>query len=43
MFKLNLQRIEQKYLEINKEDEVWVWHMRFGHLRYSGLVDLVKK
>jgi hypothetical protein len=27
MFKLNLQRIEQKCLKINKEDEVWLWHM----------------
>jgi transposase InsO family protein len=42
-FKLNLQMIEQKCLKINKEDEVWLWHMRFGHLGYSGLRDLVKK
>jgi transposase InsO family protein len=43
MFKLNLQRIEEKCLKINKEDEAWLWHMRFGHLGYSGLRDLVKK
>jgi transposase InsO family protein len=43
MFKLNLQRIEKKYLKINKEDEVWLWHMRFRHLGYNGLRDLVKK
>jgi hypothetical protein len=24
MFKLNLQRIEEKYLKINKEDETWL-------------------
>jgi hypothetical protein len=24
MFKLNLQRIEEKYLKINKEDEAWL-------------------
>jgi transposase InsO family protein len=35
--------IEQKCLKINKKDEVWLWHMRFGHLGYSGLRDLVKK
>jgi GAG-pre-integrase domain len=43
MFKLNLWRIDEKYLKVNKEDEVWIWHMRFGHLRYSDLRDLVKK
>jgi hypothetical protein len=43
MFKLNLQRIEEKYLKINKEDEAWLLHIRFGHLGYSGLRDLVKK
>jgi Integrase core domain/GAG-pre-integrase domain len=43
MFKLNLQRIEQKCLKINKEDEAWLWHIRFGHLGYSGLRDLLKK
>jgi GAG-pre-integrase domain len=43
MFKLNLQMIEQKCLKINKEDEVWLCHMRFRHLGYSGLKDLVKK
>jgi GAG-pre-integrase domain len=43
MFKLNLQMIEQKYLKINKEDEAWLWHMRFGYLGYNGFRDLVKK
>jgi GAG-pre-integrase domain len=43
MFKLNLRRIEEKCLKVNKKDEAWIWHMRFGHLRYSGLRDLVKK
>jgi hypothetical protein len=33
MFKLNLRRIKEKCLKVNKEDEVWIWHMRFGHLR----------
>jgi GAG-pre-integrase domain len=35
--------IEQKYLNINKEDETWLWHMRFRHLGYNGLRDLVNK
>jgi GAG-pre-integrase domain len=43
MFKLNLRRIEEKYLKINKKDEARLWYMRFGHLGYSGLRDLVKK
>jgi GAG-pre-integrase domain len=43
MFKLNLRKIEEKCLKINKEDEAGLWHMRFGHLGYSGLRDLVKK
>jgi GAG-pre-integrase domain len=43
MFKLNLQMIEQKYLKINKEDEAWLWHMRFKYLGYNGFRDLVKK
>jgi hypothetical protein len=43
MFKLNLWRIEEKCLKVNKEDEAWIWHMSFEHLGYSGLRDLVKK
>jgi GAG-pre-integrase domain len=43
MFKLNLRRIEEKCLKVNKEVEAWIWHLRFGHLGYSGLRDLVKK
>jgi hypothetical protein len=27
MFKLNLQRIEEKYLKVNKKDEAWMWYM----------------
>jgi GAG-pre-integrase domain len=43
MFKLNLQIIKQKYLKINKEDKAWLWHMRFGHLEYCSIRNLVKK
>jgi hypothetical protein len=43
MFKLNLQRIKQKYLKINKEYEAWLWHIKFGHLGYNDLRDQVKK
>jgi GAG-pre-integrase domain len=43
IFKLNLRRIEEKCLKVNKEDEAWIWYMRFEHLGYSGLRYLVKK
>jgi transposase InsO family protein len=43
MFKLNLRRIEEKCLKVNKEDEAWIWHMSFRHLGYNVLRDLVKK
>jgi hypothetical protein len=43
MFKLNLWRIDEKYLKVNKEDEAWIRNMRFRHLGYSDLRDLVKK
>ena len=43
MFKLNLRRVSERCLQVDKKDEAWLWHMRFGHLGYSGLKDLVNK
>jgi hypothetical protein len=43
MFKLNLRNIRERCLQVNIEDKVSPWHLRFRHLQYDGLKELTKK
>jgi GAG-pre-integrase domain len=43
MYKLNLRSVREKYLRVNVEDNVSLWHLRFGHLHHGGLKELAKK
>jgi len=43
MYKLNLGSIKEKCLRVDVEDNVSLWHLRFGHLHHGGLKELVKK
>ncbi|GJY64422.1 retrovirus-related pol polyprotein from transposon TNT 1-94 [Tanacetum coccineum] len=42
-FKLNLNSIGGKCLKADLSDEESVWHLRFGHLHFSGLKELTRK
>ncbi|KAI5387949.1 hypothetical protein KIW84_073876 [Lathyrus oleraceus] len=37
MYKLNLINVREKCLQVNVEDKVSLWHLRFGHLHHAGL------
>lgn len=43
MYKLNLQKVQEKCLQVNVEDKRILWHLRFGHLHHGGLKILAKK
>jgi GAG-pre-integrase domain len=43
MYKLNLRSVREKYLRVNVEYKVSLWHLRFGHLHHDGLKELAKK
>ena len=43
MFKLNLRSVRERCLQVNMDDKVSLWHLRFGHLHYGGLTELAKK
>ncbi|XP_052478791.1 uncharacterized protein LOC128034094 [Gossypium raimondii] len=43
MYKLNLKSVRGKCLRVDVEDKASLWHLRFGHLHYGGLNNLVKK
>ncbi|GKC23421.1 retrovirus-related pol polyprotein from transposon TNT 1-94 [Tanacetum coccineum] len=42
-FKLNLNSIAEKCLKSDLSDEESMWHLRFGHLHFSGLKELTRK
>ncbi|GJZ23157.1 retrovirus-related pol polyprotein from transposon TNT 1-94 [Tanacetum coccineum] len=42
-FKLNLNSVGGKCLKADLSDEESVWHLRFGHLHFSGLKELTRK
>ncbi|GJV97011.1 retrovirus-related pol polyprotein from transposon TNT 1-94 [Tanacetum coccineum] len=42
-FKLNLNSVAGKCLKADLADEESVWHLRFGHLHFSGLKELTRK
>ncbi|GJY95831.1 retrovirus-related pol polyprotein from transposon TNT 1-94 [Tanacetum coccineum] len=42
-FKLNLNSIAEKCLKSDLSDEESIWHLRFGHLHFSGLKELTRK
>jgi hypothetical protein len=41
MFKLNLVNVQIRYLKACVEDKTWLWHLRFGHLNFGGLSQLI--
>ncbi|XP_016681346.1 uncharacterized protein [Gossypium hirsutum] len=43
MFRLNLRSVRGKCLRVDVEDKASLWHLRFDHLHYGGLNELVKK
>ncbi len=43
MYKLNLQKMQEKCLSVDVEDKATLWHLRFGHLHHGGLRVLAKK
>jgi len=43
MYKLELKIIQEKCLKLDVQDETMMWHFRFGHLHFDGLMELVKK
>ena len=43
MYKLELKIIQEKCLKLDVKDETMMWHFRFGHLHFDGLMELVKK
>nr|GEW30017.1 retrovirus-related Pol polyprotein from transposon TNT 1-94 [Tanacetum cinerariifolium] len=42
-FKLNLSNVNEKCLKADLSDKESVWHLRFGHLHFSGLKELTRK
>nr|GEV71615.1 hypothetical protein [Tanacetum cinerariifolium] len=42
-FKLDLNSVGEKCLRSDLTDKESVWHLRFGHLHFNGLKELVKK
>ena len=43
MYKLDLKIVQERCLKLDLKDEAMMWHFRFGHLHFGGLVELVKK
>ncbi|KAL2327051.1 hypothetical protein Fmac_020478 [Flemingia macrophylla] len=43
MYKLELKIVQDKCMQLDMEDEAMKWHLRFGHLHFGGLTELVKK
>ncbi|KAG6525725.1 hypothetical protein ZIOFF_015692 [Zingiber officinale] len=43
MYKLELKIVQDKCMKLDLEDEAMKWHVRFGHLHFRGLTELVKK
>ena len=43
MYKLNLRNMRERCLQVNMTNKTLLWHLRFGHLHYSGLKELAKK
>jgi len=43
IYKLDLKIIQENCLKLDVKDETMMWHFRFGHLHFDGLMELVKK
>nr|XP_048330851.1 uncharacterized protein LOC125422756 [Ziziphus jujuba var. spinosa] len=43
MFIFNIQNDAAKCLKVCYKDRSWLWHLRFGHLNFGGLVLLYKR
>ena len=43
MFSLNIQHDAMKCLNAIVKDKAWLWHLRFGHLNFSGVKLLSRK
>ncbi|GKC48828.1 retrovirus-related pol polyprotein from transposon TNT 1-94, partial [Tanacetum coccineum] len=43
MYKLNLRSMQERCLQVNVDDKVSLWHLRFGHLHPDGLKFLAKR
>ena len=43
MLKLELKKVQDKCLKLDMDDEAMKWHVRFDHLHFEWLTELVKK
>jgi hypothetical protein len=43
IFKLDLNTIQERSLKLSRENKNELCHLRFGHIRYAGLKETVKK
>ncbi|GJZ27481.1 retrovirus-related pol polyprotein from transposon TNT 1-94 [Tanacetum coccineum] len=43
MYKLNLRSMQERCLQVNVDEKVSLWHLRFGHLHPDGLKFLAKR
>nr|KYP35823.1 Retrovirus-related Pol polyprotein from transposon TNT 1-94 [Cajanus cajan] len=43
MYKLELKIVQDECMQLDLVDEAMKWHLRFGHLHFRGLTELVKK
>jgi len=38
-----LNKTSKEICFLGKEDEIWFWHKRLGHLHFENLVKIIKK
>jgi GAG-pre-integrase domain len=43
MFKLDLNFVQERCLKVSLKNKNELWHLRFGHLGYAGLKEVVRK
>ena len=39
----NLNEIQKESCCLGKEDEIWIWHKRMGHIHFENIVNINKK
>jgi GAG-pre-integrase domain len=43
MFKLDLNFVQERCLKVSLKNKNELWHLRFGHLGYAGLKEVMRK